>query len=234
MAKVLSHVWSSISGSVGGITYFNGPHASIIARARVEPVQPGSTNQSLARSAITGSAAVWETLPLADQEDWEAYAQTCTFQGKQGNYQITGRSMFMAGRAMQDYLELRLLAIPTKVVTPPVTTGFLVPSGFNLTAPAAPGTGFSVNFNADPTDDTLFFVQTSAPFEKEKNFWKGPWDKRLDDTQIVNGGAGGFLDVVGLAADKTYFVRVKAVADDAAPRTSVEYFFKTVAVLTGP
>lgn len=234
MAKILSHVWSTISGSVGGITYLNGPHHAIIARARVNPVQPGSTNQTLARSAWAGAAADWEIQTEQIQADWELYAKTCTFQGHQGNYTVTGRSMFMAGIAMQKYFFLRLLAVPNIVYTAPVVAGFLLPSNLHLTAPAAPGTGFCFNFQSDPNDDTAMFIQTSGPFDKEKHFWKGPWDDRQDLVDVVPAAAAGIQDVVNLIAGKTYFVRAKAVADDAPSRTSIEYFLRTTAVVTGP
>lgn len=229
MAKILSHVWSSASGSIGGITYFNGPHHAIIARARVAPVQPGSTNQSLMRSAFAGGNAAWENMTQTQQSDWDTYAQSVVFQGKQGNYTVTGRSLFMAGWSLQSYMLLRLLVAPTQVVTPPVQTGFLLPSNINLAAPAAPGIGYSLNITADPFDDTLVFIQTSGPKEKERNFWKGPWEGRHDNAFIVPANTSSFLDVVGLSLAKKYFVRVKCVADDAPSRISQEFFLSTFA-----
>lgn len=232
MAKILSHVWASISGSVGGITYFNGPHHAILARARVAPVQPGSTNQALMRSAWAGAAALWENMPLSYQQDWDLYAQSCTFQGKQGNYQVTGRSIFMAGWSMQSYFLLRFLLAPTQMTDPPVQAGFLLPSNINLAAPAAAGTGFSLNITADPFDDTAVFVQVSGFKEKERNFWKGPWDSRRDLVFVQPANTSGFHDVIGLAVDKKYFVRVKCVADDAPSRVSEEFFLSHVAETT--
>lgn len=232
MAKILSHVWSSISGSVGGITYFNGPHHAILARARVAPVQPGSTNQALMRSAWAGAAGVWENMPLGYQQDWDLYAQSCTFQGKQGNYQVTGRSIFMAGWSLQSYMLLRFLLMPTQITDPPVQAGFLLPSNISLGPPVAAGTGFSLNISADPFDDTTVFVQISGFKEKERNFWKGPWDNRVDEAFIVAAGVSTFHDFLGKAEGKKYFIRVKCVADDAPSRVSEEFFLSTVAETT--
>lgn len=234
MAKILSHVWSSISGSVGGITYLNGPHHAIIARARVNPVQPGTTFQSQARAALNGASAQWENLSEAEQILWQQYAQTCTFQGKQGNYEVTGRSIYMAGRQLQIYAALRALYLPNVVATAPVTTGFLLPSGFDLNPAVGVGTGFSIDFNADLIDDTAFFCQRSLAFTKERNFWKGPWSTRDDQMIIVAAGANGHADFLGLNDGSTYFVRVKAVSDDAAPRVSQQWFGRTQASVTGP
>ena len=234
MAKILSHVWSSISGSVGGITYFNGPHAAIIARARVNPVQPGSLFQSQARASWNAANAVWESLVQSEQDLWQAYAETVIHQGKQGNYTVTGRSMFMAGYALQEYIALLGLFAPSKVNTAPVVNGFLLPSGFDLQPPLGIATGFRIDFAADLDDDTVFFTQISASFGKERNFWKGPWESRADAATLVAAGAAGSVDYIGLVLGKKYFVRVKAVADDAPPRVSQEWFGSVIAAQTGP
>lgn len=234
MAKILSHVWSSASGSVGGITYLNGPHAAIIARARVNPVQPGSLFQSQAKSSWNGAQSAWEALAQSEQDLWDAYALTVIHQGKQGNYTVTGRSMFMAGRALQLYVLVRGLIVPVIVNTAPVLTGFLLPSGFKLVPPLAIGTGIGIEFNADLNDDTIFFTQISGGFGKERNFWKGPWQTRDDDATLVAGGASGQKDYIGLIAGQRYFVRVKAVADDAPQRVSQQWFGSYEAVVTGP
>lgn len=234
MAKVLSHVWSSISGSVGGITYLNGPHAAIIARARVEPVQPGSIFQSQAKSAWNSAQGTWETLSAAVQDLWDDYALTVVHQGKQGNYTVTGRSMFMAGRSLQDYMRLRGLISPNLVTTAPVTNGFLLPSGFQLAPPVGIGTGFTIVFDADPVDDTIFFTQVSPSFGKERNFWKGPYVRLRDQATLVVAAASGNIDYLGLTLAKRYFVRVKAVSDDASPRVSQEWFGHVEAAQTGP
>jgi len=234
MAKILSHVWSSISGSVGGITYFNGPHHAILARARVTPVQPGTTFQSQMKASMNAASIQWEAMLEADQILWEQYAQTCTFQGKQGTYTVTGRSLYMAGRSLQSYGALRGLYVPVIIGTAPATTGFLLPSGFDLNPSIGVGTGFSIDFNADLVDDTAFFTQRSHAFGKERNFWKGPWSTRDDKMTVVAAGAAGSVDYIGLQDGATYFVRVKAVADDASPRVSQEWFGRVQASVTGP
>ena len=234
MAKILSHVWSSISGSVGGITYLNGPHAAIIARARVTPVQPGSTFQSQMRASMNGASAGWEFLSEAIQILWQAYAETCTFQGKQGNYTVTGRSLYMAGRSLQLYCALRGLYVPNVVGTAPITNGFLLPSGFDIVPPVGVGTGIHIRFNADLQDDTAFFTQISGQKEVTRNFWKGPWQTRDDKVTVVAAGAAGGVDYLNLSDTKRYFVRVKAVSDDAPARISQEWFGHGEASVTGP
>lgn len=234
MAKILSQVWASISGSVGGITYLNGPHHAIIARARVAPVQPGTTFQSNARAAWNGASAVWESLPEAQHNLWADYARTVTFQGKQGNYTVTGRSLFMAGRQLQLYGLVRLLYVPAIDNTAPVETGLLLPSGFSVGPPIGVGTGFRIDFNADLNDDTAFLTQISGQFTRTRNFWKGPWATRDDKYTVVAAGAAGSVDYLGLVDTAIYFVRVKAVADDAPGRISAEWFGRIEASVTGP
>lgn len=234
MAKILSHVWSSISGSVGGITYLNGPHAPIIARARVNPVQPGTTFQSQMKASLNGASIGWEALSEAEQILWAAYAETCTFQGKQGTYQVTGRTLYMAGRSLQVYAATRGLYVPNVVATAPVTNGFLLPSAFNLTPSVGIGTGFAIFFAADLVDDTAFFTQVSGVKGKERHFWKGPWSTRDDKMTVVAAGAVGSVDYIGLQDGGTYFVRVKAISDDAAARVSQEWFGRVEASVTGP
>lgn len=232
MAKVLSHVWSTISGSVGGITYFNGPHAAIIARSRVNPVQPSTLFQSQVKSAWNGANGVWEGLTSTEQALWDDYALTVTHQGKQGNYTVTGRSMFMAGRSLQNYILLRLFTTPTFVVTAPATNGFLLPSGFNVQAPGSTGTGIGISVTADLVDDTYVYISVSGAFDKERHFWKGPWASRDAVAQIVPAGTSVVINILGLSVGKFYFVRVKCVADDASPRVSEEWYGRGEAQVT--
>lgn len=225
-------MWSSISGSVGGITYLNGPHAAIIARARVVPVQPGTLFQAQAKSAWNSAAATWESLTQGDQDLWDDYALTVVHQGKQGNYTVTGRSMFMAGFSLARYLQIRILDIPTIISDPPTVQGFLLPSLFSLAPPSAAGTGFSVNITADPASDTNVFIETSKGFNKERNFWKGPWVRTKDKAQIVPKGTSTAIDIINLTVDLKYFCRVKCVADDDPLRVSEQWFGSTIAQTT--
>lgn len=234
MAKILSHVWSSASGSVGGITYFNGPHAAIIARARTNPVQSGSYYAWAARSAWAGAQGSWNGLLKPVQDAWDQLALTCTYPGKQGSYTITGRSMFMAGRALQTYINIRLLAAVAFDLTAPVIQGFLLPSNFQIGAPALPGTGIGITLDADPLNDTLVFVETSKGFGKERNFWKGPWVRTQDKAVVIPAGTNVTIDILGLTAGQKYFCRVKCVADDAPPRTAPAWYGSGNALITGP
>lgn len=232
MAKIISPVWSIIRGSIAGTTYLAGPTGQIIARQRTAPVDPGTFIQTMMRSSLAYAAGLWDAQTLANQESWQNYAETVTYQKATGNYHPTGRQAFMAGISMSKYIDTRGLASPTEVTTPPELTGFLLPSNLSMGAPAAAGTGFTVNITADPTDDTLTLINVAGPFGKERNFWKGPWVPQLTYAAIVPGGTSTQLDCIGLIVNRTYFTRVKCVADDASPRVSTEYFMRGVAETT--
>lgn len=232
MAKIISPVWSIIRGSIAGITYFAGPTGQIIARQRTAPVDPSSLRQSIMRSSFSYAAAEWDGLTQAQQDSWQNYAETCTYQKATGSYHPTGRQAFMAGISMSKYIDNLGLASPTEVQTPPEITGFLLPSNLSMAAPSAAGTGFALNITADPTDDTLTLVNVAGPFGKERNFWKGPWVPTLTHAEIVPGGTSTQIDCIGLVVNMTYFIRVKCVADDAAPRVSAEFFLRGIAQTT--
>lgn len=224
MAKILSHVWSIARGSVGGITYMSGPHGQIIARQRTAPVDPSSLLQSQVRASWDNAVGVWLGLSAAEKTNWENYALTAIFMGATGNYTVTGRALFMAGRSVQEYIRLRGLAAPTMVTTGPATDGFLLPSGFDVTAPAGIGTGIGVHVTADPTDDTIAFINVSKAFNLTRNFWKGPYDPVLTAAVIIPAGTTVVTDFLPLPIGKRFHVRVKCVADDASPRVSAPWY----------
>lgn len=234
MAKILSHVWSIIRGSVGGITYLAGPTGQIIARQRTAPVQPATLFQAFAKNAMDDASAAWEGLTEEVQQLWDSYALTLTYSSATGSYSPTGRQAFIGGRQLQRYLNTRGLITATFVTDAPSTTGFLLPSQIEMVAPVAIGTGFGLSVAADVNDDTVVFVNVSGPFEKERNFWKGPWDPSKGFATIVPANSVVVMDRLGLIEDKIYFIRVKCVADDASPRVSAEFFLRGIAITTGP
>lgn len=230
MAKIVSPVWSIIRGSIGGTTYFAGPGGQILARARTAPVDPGSLFQTIMRSSFNYAAGLWDALTVGNQILWNTYASQLTIPKATGNYTPTGRQMFMAGIALQKYMDTRGLVTPTEVTSPPATTGFLLPSNLSMAAPSGIGTGFALNITADPTDDTTVMMNVAGPFDKERYFWKGPWDTSIAVGSIVPGGTSVQIDRLGLQVGRIYFIRVKCVADDASPRVSAEFFLRGEAI----
>lgn len=234
MAKILSPVWSIIRGSIGGTTYFAGPTGQIIARARTAPVDPGTLFQTLARNAMDDASSVWENLPAAEQTLWDTYALTVTYNKATGSYSPTGRQALMAGRSLQRYMATRGLETPTLVQDAPLTTGLLLPTQINMIAPVGIGIGFGIALRADLIDDTMVMVNVAGPFSKERHFWKGPWDTLATVSEIVPANTLTVIDRLGLQLNRTYFARVKCVADDASPRVSAEFFLRGIAIETGP
>ncbi|MCK5317010.1 MAG: hypothetical protein KAJ55_03805 [Anaerolineales bacterium] len=235
MARALSQVYTTIRGSVGGVTYLAGPHHAIIARARVAPVQPISLFKTAAKNALVTAAGVWKRLTALEQLDWDNYALTVIRQGATGSYNVTGRLLMMGARQLQQYVTNRALASPTMLDTAPLTEGMLLPSGIGIVPPPGPAqVGFGVTITADPGDDTLALIDISKAFDKERHFWKGPWDTSKSQAVVIPADTTVETIFVALTVGRFYFIRVKCVGDDAGPKLSAEFFLRGQAVASIP
>jgi len=235
MAKILSSPWSIIRGSIAGTTYLANQFHQIVARARTAPVQPNTIYQTHIRSALNAASDVWANLTSAVRLQWEMYANGLEWPGPLGPYTCPGRQVFIAGRSLQEYVNTRGLAVPTMVTTAPSTMlGFYNLKNVGCSAPTTPGTGVAVSFTTETATDALVYAEISQAFSPARYRYKGPWESASAQASVVPMATSGLIEFLGLEDGAIYFIRLKAVADDAPPRVSCEYIVRCIGEVISP
>lgn len=168
---IKSALATQMSGSIGGLTASRSKSGAYF-RARSVPVNPNSTAQQLARSAMTELVTAWiETLTQAQRDAWADYAANVTVTNRLGDaINVSGQNMYV--RCNQP----RILAGLTRVDDAPVVFdgAMLDPVSMEVT-----GTDVEITFDDTPDwtsdPDAGLIVQTSRPQNPTKNFFKGPF-----------------------------------------------------------
>lgn len=218
IAKLISHVWSVIRGSVGGITYFAGPGNTILARTKTAPVNPGTDWQGIVRESLVNAAALWkEVLTPAQRDDWDLYASTLAPSGPLGPYSLTGQQAFIQSYVTQGWFERNGAAVVPSV-NPPVISGFLDVGGYQLTDRVNPGAGFQLEAQNHAVEDAIIQVQLSGAWTDAKHFYRGPWQNPPQFFDIAGGTSSSF-DIDVEPPDFYYFARIKALSAQAPYRT---------------
>jgi hypothetical protein len=225
MAIIVSPVWSSIRGSICGITYLTTPAGAIIARQRVKPVNPNSPAQIAVRSGLTGALVAWESATPAQRSDWDAWVLT------QSIYR-SGREAFIASYTLGAYVNS---ITPGSVVlgqAAPTNPGILLISDVlpaTYTPLADTGVSFSVQNNE--TESVAYLCQLSSGFPETRNYWTGPWNTVKN--QIIISGAGPIntiIDFNGLPVDLRFFMKVRAISVAAPIRVSTAFIIYSLSV----
>ncbi len=230
MAKMLSHVASTIRGSVGGLTYTSAQGAQIVMKIRSAPVQPNTGPQTGVRSALSQASALWLGLTDAQRQDWELYAQTVTYEGPQGSYTLTGRQIFCAAIVPQ-ILSFTAGTVGQVVVdTPPTIPGRFTAGIVAEGTYTGPGTGVALDISNETSVDGACQLQISQPFNPTRYRYKGPWDTDAQTWQLVPGPATTHIEIDGLTAGMIYFIRTRLVTLDTPARISALGFLRLQAV----
>lgn len=232
MARVLSHLHSIMRGSIAGVTYFANQYHQILIRARTAPVQPNTPQQTLIRSAMTGANDGWIQLTTGEHTAWANYAMLTQWPGPLGPYTITGRLCYIAMKALRLFITTAGYAIPSGPDTAPAPlTGFYNLKNVSCAAFVVPGqTGIAVSLATEVAQDACVLYELSPPMPPTRFRFKGPWDTSLNQAHIHVKNTVPIINFVNLAPDSAYFVRVKAVADDAPGRVSPEFIIRCLSV----
>lgn len=232
MARMLSQIATVIRGSVGGITYTANQFHAIIMRARVSPVQPNTTAQQLARLALSTAQGTWLTLTQVVRDAWETYSRNLFRSGPVGTYTVPGRQSFIAGRALQNYVNDRGLAVPNfDTSAPPVFGGFYLPERIVTALPPALQTGVAISYTSEALVDALVMVQIAGPFPETVRRYKGPWNTGQEQAQIVVMATSALISFDGLTVGDIFFMRVSSVADAASPRSAAPVILRMAAIV---
>lgn len=227
--KFRSAMVTSVAGSIGGITFFNGRFGHMVARARSIPTQPGSTPQTQIRTAWSNAQGLWVNATPTTRLLWEQYAATVTYQGSTGSYQINGRERFLATLSLISYLNTVLgLSIPATAAAPG-EIGWLLLSDLATSAPTLAETGFSVDVGNPNSEPIEVSMAISQGLPETINFWKGPWDTETLDSINLPALSSGSLEFQGLVDGKVYFIRIRAVNSDTGHRISEQFILRAIA-----
>lgn len=205
MAKVVSHLHSSMRGSIAGVTYLTTPSGQIIARQRTNPVNPSSTFQGLVRSAFSASVTQWEQLTEKLRQYWDAWAQSA---------EGTGRQNFVAGHALLQYMIARNLLSPVPLLEEDAPTvgsvPIIIPTVVVYTVPPAdPRVKISIE-NLQPVR-TAVLCEISPGLRNTRNFWKGPWATMESKGAVLAASVTGTVEFTNLVEGTTYMVRLRPV-----------------------
>jgi hypothetical protein len=176
-------VYSSVSGSVAGLTYAHN-RGGLYSRARAIPTDPGTTRQQVMRNAMgTASSRYSTVLTQAQRDAWETYGDNSPKLDTLGDPRpMTGISAYNRGNT------LRQLIGEAFIDAGPVTFGFPTYTPFSLTS-VDTSSGLTMAFtNTDTwanTDDAFALLFQGRPVAPGINYFDGPW--RFADT--IDGNA---------------------------------------------
>lgn len=201
-----------MSGSIAGNTHARNRFGNYM-RARTKPVNPRSSRQSGARTAIMFLAEQWREDPMDDdkREAWETYAKGVSWDNKLGeSVKLTGFNHFIRANAA-------LIRLGGTIVTDgPPDIG--LPPGdpdFQVVAPKAAGQEITFVFN-DGFDwcsevGGYLSIHAGMPQNPTRNFFGGPWRWERAIAGTADGGVESplsnipFLSWTLVAGQKLWF-----------------------------
>lgn len=187
MALVKSQTWTSISGSVGGVTWAKSAQGYYM-RARTVPVQPGSTNQVQVRSALTSLVTSWtELLTPAQREGWDMYASNVLVTNPLGDaVAVSGQNWYVAANTPREQAASKL-----GIATPRVDDAPSIFDRGDFTTPAPDGyseaSGVFLSIGVGDAwvneDDAAMLVFQGRPRNPSRRFFGGPY-------RLIGAGVG--------------------------------------------
>jgi len=162
------------SGSIAGCV-FSRNRAGAYIRSKVVPVNPGSTFQNLARTALAEMIARWTSILTPTQRAaWDAWAYATEKSGWGGStYKMTGQNAYTGMNSIRRQIEFPIIdsapiVYTGAVMTPPI-----------LTIADVSDQLLSYNINvADPwavNDESVLLCFQGRPQNKSVNYFKGPY-----------------------------------------------------------
>lgn len=219
--KFKSQVYTSTSGSVGGLTYSRNA-GGMYTRARAVPVNPKTAQQQAVRNALSGLTSDWSnTLTAPNRDSWTTYAANVPLADKLGDSRLVSPlAMFLRGNIV------RLQAGLTQVNAGP--TIYTLASLSNPTVTGVASTGIlTVTYDNSDAWATAaggaLLVYVSRPQSVGKVFFAGPYRYagRINGASTPPTSPGTVTSPFTLTAGQRVFVR--AVATNADGRLSADY-----------
>ena len=232
MAKMLSQIATIIRGSMGGITYTANRGGSIIARARVCPVNTKTDPRDQIKGNFRSVIAAWEDATEETRDGWDQYAQSITKNGPISTRAYSGREAYVATMVYMKNLYSKGVIGTDPVDTPPTSFGQVPISIKGYTTLTAPGTGFTVIGKNEADVAVNVVIATTGPVPATRHTFKGPWLPETFGAANVDAGNPISIPVNGLVLDDWCFVKIRAVPADAPFSLSGEFLFRAQAKTT--
>lgn len=182
--KFLSPVYSSVSGSVAGLTYAHN-QGGLYVRARRVPTNPNTEPQQAIRSAVAFLTDAWTNSLTSGQKDsWELYAFNTPTLNRLGILtKKSGQNMFIRGNVARAQAgEEIILDAPTVFDLGAFTQPFSLAADASLNQVSF---AFTTGDAWANEDGALLFVYQSRPQNGTRRFFKGPY--QLATTIAGNG-----------------------------------------------
>jgi len=208
MAKIVSPVWSHISGSIAGTTYLTTAAGQIIGRQRTVPVNTPSTFKTAIKNALQTRAAHWNALTTAQRTGWDVWAQA--------NGYPDGRTPYMSGTVFIQFLSnIGIAGVITGLFDDRPDTNNIPQCNISPTPPVTPSPGaIAVKISNVGPQRVYAYVEISAGFNAARRSYKGPYNWNMAKAFSIASGVSPVTDFVGLVAGLRYFVRVRVCTAD--------------------
>jgi len=232
LARMLSPLASTLRGSIAGLTFLSNQYHQIVVRQKTAPVNPKTTNQEIMRVCFANASNSWRNLTPAEREAWSNYSKSVTYSGPLGDYNVTGRNIFMSNLSLIYYIITRNLDIIIPTLTAPTTDGVPSWAECNICPPTGIGTGFSVKLANASGQAMNYFITHSIPFDLSRNRFKGPFDSQTAVSASIADGTDEYVDFLGLTLNRVYFVRVRGITTVGGHRSTFDIIKRAVATAT--
>jgi len=209
MAIITSPIASTITGSIGDITYQRNRYHQIVARARPHPANPPSTRRTHYLTARTWAAQQWAALSPAQRSGWADYAATLTIDRNNIKHIPNAFNTFMACLTFRHFYKLESSDSYPEILDPPTTPGYLA-IHFIGPLPYPGHNGFIVKVYNPNSVAVLRLRRRTTLLPTTINRWYGRyhWDSTF--TYIAAHGVGWIQDT--LTPDKVMFITLRFCA----------------------
>jgi len=205
MAKFLSQVYTSISGSVGGITYLTMPGGPMLARARVAPVHAPTPFRTFAKDAMIEAVSDWDSLSVASKAAWNVWAAA--------NGLLKGRQEFIGVQSLRNFVlgsGIAGVTVITQNLAAPDFSGHPSVTHAATLFVTALQTGVAFKNRVTSPQKCIVMLELSPGLSNGRYYWKGPWDNSKTIAFDLAAGATATTTFENLTAGLRYYCRMRA------------------------
>lgn len=230
MAKFESHIFTSIRGSVGGLTYSRGKRGPIDGRAKRQPIAIYKFAVFQWRQAFSAAVADWS---MITEELYQLWFNLVGWQDG-GGRKLSARELFIGWQAYLYWAYWNELVPNPPDLNPPLQWFF---PGFVTSDPAplpAPDYGFTFDVT-NAWNDAIYLIATiSYPKNSRVYSQRGGFDPSKYQSKEIITGVTETIDFTGLIPGAIYFCKCRAVSKNSPYQVSTTQVFRAMATQVVP